>query len=152
MTVLIKKATVVNEGTSQKVDVLIQDDTIAEIGNNIITDEQLKASNSIEVVDPSGCFLLPGIIDDHVHFRQPGLTQKADMATESRAAAAGGVTTVFDMPNTVPQTTTLEALDEKFDIAAKECVVNYSFFFGATNDNVPPVSYTHLTLPTICSV
>ena len=137
MTVLIKKATVVNEGTSQKVDVLIQDDTIAEIGNNIITDEQLKASNSIEVVDASGCFLLPGIIDDHVHFRQPGLTQKADMATESRAAAAGGVTTVFDMPNTVPQTTTLEALDEKFDIAAKECVVNYSFFFGATNDNVP---------------
>ena len=135
MNVLIKNATVVNEGTSDIVDVLIQDDTIAEIGKNIVCKEQLKASDTTDVVDATGCFLLPGIIDDHVHFRQPGLTQKADMASESRAAAAGGVTTVFDMPNTMPQTTTIEELDKKFDIAAKECVVNYSFFFGATNDN-----------------
>lgn len=134
MTTIIKNATVVNEGIARKVDVLIEGDTIADIGNNI--EEQLKASDTVEVVDAMGCFLLPGIIDDHVHFRQPGLTKKADMASESRAAAAGGVTTVFDMPNTVPQTTSLEALDEKFAIASKECVVNYSFFFGATNDNV----------------
>jgi len=78
---------------------------------------------------------LPGIIDDHVHFREPGLTAKADIDTESQAAAAGGVTSYFDMPNTVPQTTTLEALDEKFQLAARKSHVNYSFFFGATNDN-----------------
>jgi dihydroorotase len=79
--------------------------------------------------------VLPGIIDDHVHFREPGLTEKADIDSESRAAAAGGVTTYFDMPNTVPQTTTLEALEEKFLMAARKSHVNYSFFFGATNDN-----------------
>ena len=79
---------------------------------------------------------MPGIIDDHVHFREPGLTEKADIDTESRAAAAGGVTTYFDMPNTVPQTTTLEALEEKFALAAQKSHVNYSFFFGATNDNL----------------
>lgn len=79
--------------------------------------------------------MLPGVIDDHVHFREPGLTEKADINTESRAAAAGGVTTYFDMPNTVPQTTTLEALDDKFRLAATKSHVNYSFFFGATNDN-----------------
>jgi dihydroorotase len=78
--------------------------------------------------------VLPGVIDDHVHFREPGLTEKADMESESRAAAAGGVTTYFDMPNTVPQTTTLEALEEKFALAATKSHVNYSFFFGATND------------------
>ena len=88
-----------------------------------------------EVIDASGCFVLPGIIDDHVHFREPGLTAKADIESESRAAAAGGVTTYFDMPNTVPQTTTLEALEEKFALAAQKSHVNYSFFFGATNDN-----------------
>ena len=88
-----------------------------------------------EVIDASGCFVLPGIIDSHVHFREPGLTDKADIDTESRAAAAGGVTTYFDMPNTIPQTTTLEALEEKFALAAQKSHVNYSFFFGATNDN-----------------
>ena len=80
---------------------------------------------------------MPGVIDSHVHFREPGLTAKADIATESRAAAAGGVTTYFDMPNTVPQTTTPEALEEKFGLAAEKSRVNYSFFFGATNDNLP---------------
>jgi dihydroorotase len=89
-----------------------------------------------EVIDASGCFVLPGIIDDHVHFREPGLTAKADIDTESRAAAAGGVTTYFDMPNTVPQTTTLEALEEKYALGAEKSHVNYAFFFGATNDNV----------------
>lgn len=90
-----------------------------------------------ETIDASGCFVLPGIIDDHVHFREPGLTDKADIGTESRAAAAGGVTSFMDMPNCVPQTTTLEALDEKLLLAARKSVVNYSFFLGATNDNWP---------------
>jgi dihydroorotase len=88
-----------------------------------------------ETIDASGCFILPGIIDDHVHFREPGLTEKADIESESRAAAAGGVTSYFDMPNCIPQTTTLEALEEKFRLAAAKSHVNYSFFFGATNDN-----------------
>lgn len=134
MTTLIKNATVVSDGQSKKSDVLIENDIIEKIGENV---EQPYASQPDTVLDAEGCFLLPGVVDDHVHFRQPGLTQKADIATESRAAAAGGVTTYFDMPNTVPQTTTLEALDEKFSLAATDSVVNYSFFFGATNDNLP---------------
>lgn len=134
MTTLIKNATVVSDGQSKKSVVLIENDIIEEIGENV---EQPYASQPDTVLDAEGCFLLPGVVDDHVHFRQPGLTQKADIATESRAAAAGGVTTYFDMPNTVPQTTTLEALDEKFSLAATDSVVNYSFFFGATNDNLP---------------
>jgi len=89
----------------------------------------------VEVINASGCYVLPGVIDDHVHFREPGLTAKADIESESRAAAAGGVTSYFDMPNCVPQTTTLEALDEKFRLAAQKSHVNYSFFYGATNDN-----------------
>lgn len=88
-----------------------------------------------EIIDAEGCYVLPGIIDEHVHFREPGLTAKADIESESRAAAAGGVTSYMDMPNTMPQTTTLEALEHKFDIAREKSRVNYSFFFGATNDN-----------------
>ena len=86
-------------------------------------------------IDAHGCFLMPGVIDDHVHFRDPGLTHKADMATETAAAAAGGVTSFMDMPNCNPQTTTIEALEDKFASAATKCVVNYSFYFGATNTN-----------------
>lgn len=89
-----------------------------------------------QVIDASGCFVLPGVIDDHVHFREPGLTRKADIESESRAAAFGGVTSYFEMPNTNPQTTTLEALEDKFALGAQKSHVNYSFFFGATNDNV----------------
>ena len=89
----------------------------------------------VEMIDATGCYILPGVIDDHVHFREPGLTDKADIASESRAAAAGGVTTYFDMPNCVPQTTTREALDDKFERAKDKSLVNYSFFYGATNDN-----------------
>ena len=101
MVTIIKNATVVNDGQSRKADVLVEDDIIVKIEENI---NQPCASQSVEVMDAEGCYLLPGVVDDHVHFRQPGLTQKADIATESRAAAAGGVTTYFDMPNTVPQT------------------------------------------------
>ena len=132
MKTLIKNALLVNEGRTFRGHVLIEDRLIADI---IEGDE--APSGADRVVDASGCYVIPGVIDDHVHFREPGLTRKADIESESRAAAYGGVTTYFDMPNTVPQTTTLEALDEKFQLGAQKSHVNYSFFFGATNDNYP---------------
>ena len=128
MRILIKGGHVVNEGRVVKADIAIED-------GNISSTFSLQPSDFDEVIDATGCYILPGIIDDHVHFREPGLTEKADIDTESRAAAAGGVTSYFDMPNCNPQTTTLEALDEKFSLARKKSHVNYSFFFGATNDN-----------------
>ena len=132
MRTLIQGGTLVNEGRLFEGSILIEDSQIAQI----YTEPHTPEASYDEVIDASGCFVLPGIIDDHVHFREPGLTAKADIESESRAAAAGGVTTYFDMPNTVPQTTTLEALEEKFALAARKSHVNYSFFFGATNDNV----------------
>lgn len=129
---LIKNATIVNEGRSFIGSLLIENHHIEEV---LEGEDREPAIPSDEVVDARGCYLLPGIIDDHVHFRDPGLTHKADMYTESRAAAAGGVTTVLDMPNTLPQTTTQEAFEQKMAIAAERCMVNYGFFFGATNDN-----------------
>ena len=131
MKTLIKGGTLVNEGRVFNGSILIEDSQIAQI----YTEPHTPEASYDEVIDASGCFILPGVIDDHVHFREPGLTAKADIESESRAAAAGGITTYFDMPNTVPQTTTLEALDEKFALAARKSHVNYSFFFGATNDN-----------------
>ena len=128
MRILIKGGHIVNEGRVVKADIAIED-------GNISSTFSLQPSDFDEVIDATGCYILPGIIDDHVHFREPGLTEKADIDTESRAAAAGGVTSYFDMPNCNPQTTTLEALDEKFALARKKSHVNYSFFFGATNDN-----------------
>lgn len=131
MRILVKGGRIVNEGRTFEGDVVIENEVIAEI-----TDKNRHTEASAdEVVDASGCFVLPGIIDSHVHFREPGLTEKACIETESRAAAAGGVTSYFDMPNTIPQTTTLEALEDKFERARKDSHVNYSFFFGATNDN-----------------
>ena len=132
MRTLVKGGTIVNEGRTFDGSIIIED----EIISHIIQGSTLSEASFDEVVDASGCFVLPGIIDDHVHFREPGLTEKADIDSESRAAAAGGVTTYFDMPNTVPQTTTLEALEEKYSLAAQKSHVNYAFFFGATNDNV----------------
>ncbi|MBQ8656126.1 MAG: dihydroorotase [Prevotella sp.] len=131
MRTLIKGGKTVNEGHVSNADIVIEDDHIAQI----LTDGEQPEATIHEVIDASGCYVLPGVIDSHVHFREPGLTAKADISSESRAAAAGGVTSYFDMPNTVPQTTTLEALEEKFRLAAQKSVVNYSFFFGATNDN-----------------
>ena len=131
MRTLIKGGTLVNEGRVFSGSILIEDSLIARI----YTEPHTPEASYDEVIGASGCFILPGVIDDHVHFREPGLTAKADIESESRAAAAGGVTTYFDMPNTVPQTTTLEALEEKFALAAQKSHVNYSFFFGATNDN-----------------
>lgn len=128
---LIKNGTIVNEGRSFLGDLVVDGEQIEEIYEG-------KAPRGIydQVIDASGCFVLPGVIDDHVHFREPGLTRKADIESESRAAAFGGVTSYFEMPNTNPQTTTLEALEDKFALGAQKSHVNYSFFFGATNDNV----------------
>lgn len=130
MRTLIKNANIVNEGQLLQGHLAIENGCITLITNHI----QPEASYD-EVIDASGCYVLPGVIDDHVHFREPGLTQKADMESESRAAAAGGVTTYMDMPNTIPQTTSLEAWEEKRRIASEKSHVNYAFFFGATNDN-----------------
>ena len=132
MRTVVQGGTIVNEGKTFDGTIVIEDSKITQI----IQGHTYPEASFDEVIDASGCFVLPGIIDDHVHFREPGLTEKADIDTESRAAAAGGVTTYFDMPNTVPQTTTLEALEEKFALAAQKSHVNYSFFFGATNDNL----------------
>ena len=131
MRTLIKGGRIVNEGHTSDGSIVIDDDHIKKI---YAPNEQPEASVD-NVIDASGCYILPGIIDDHVHFREPGLTEKADIDTESRAAAAGGVTSYFDMPNCNPQTTTLETLEEKFALAHEKSHVNYSFFFGATNDN-----------------
>ena len=128
MRILIKGGHIVNEGRVVKADIAIED-------GNISSTFSLQPSDYDEVIDATGCYILPGIIDDHVHFREPGLTEKADIDSESCAAAAGGVTSYFDMPNCNPQTTTLEALEEKFSLARKKSHVNYSFFYGATNDN-----------------
>lgn len=133
MRTVIEGGTIVNEGRTFDGTLVIEDDTIITIAP-VGTIVPINPTDTI--IDARGCFILPGIIDDHVHFREPGLTGKADMDTESRAAAAGGVTTFFDMPNTQPQTTTLETLEEKFRLARQKSHVNYSFFYGATNDNV----------------
>ena len=139
MRTIIEGGTIVNEGKAFVGSVVIEGDTISHLSPLTSHPSPLTESSPEgdvqHSIDASGCYVLPGIIDDHVHFREPGLTAKADMESESRAAAAGGVTSFFDMPNTVPQTTTLEALDEKYRIAAEKSHVNYAFFFGATNDN-----------------
>ena len=132
MRILIENALVVNEGQTSEAAIAIGGEYI----EGIYSCGTRPGASFDMTIDAAGCYVLPGVIDDHVHFREPGLTDKADMESESRAAAAGGVTTIFDMPNTVPQTTTLQALDDKFALAARECHVNHSFFFGATNANV----------------
>ena len=132
MRTIIRGGHIVNEGRVFEGSVVIEDGNIAEISDHL----SQTAHPADEVIDATGCYVLPGIIDDHVHFREPGLTDKADIESESRAAAAGGVTSYFDMPNTQPQTTTPAALGAKFRLAAGKSHVNYSFFYGATNDNV----------------
>ena len=144
---LIKNATIVNEGRSFVGSVLVVNHHIEEILEGEYAVPEIPAD---EEVDATGCFLLPGVIDDHVHFRDPGLTHKADFRSESCAAAAGGVTTVFDMPNTVPQTTTWENYQAKLDLASANCHVNYGLFFGATNDNLDEI--LHLNHHKVCGV
>ena len=135
MKTLIFGGKVVNEGKVLTASVVVDNDTITDI----IEGTDTPRGSYDQIVDATGCFVLPGVIDDHVHFRAPGLTQKADMQTESRAAAFGGVTSYLDMPNTKPQTTTIDALEAKYADAAKKSHVNYGFFIGATNDNIEEV-------------
>lgn len=133
-TILIKNANIVNEGTIFNGDVLIEGAYIKEISSSISA-----KSADVHIYDAEGKYLLPGVIDDQVHFREPGLTHKGNIETESRAAVAGGITSFIEMPNTNPQATTIEKLEEKFDIAAKTSASNYSFMFGGTNDNLEEI-------------
>jgi dihydroorotase len=129
-TILIKNATIVNENNTFLGDVLIENELIKKISSNIESDQ------NTQIIDATGSYLIPGFIDDQVHFREPGLTHKATIATESRAAAAGGITTFIEQPNTVPNATTQKLLEDKFEIASNTSYVNYSFMFGGTNDNL----------------
>ena len=132
MKTLIQGGTIVNEGKTFRGDLVVDGEQIV----HIYQEDEAPRGSYDRIVVASGCFVLPGVIDDHVHFREPGLTSKADIASESRAAAFGGVTSYFEMPNTVPQTTTLDALRDKMKLGAEKSHVNYAFFYGATNDNV----------------
>lgn len=133
-TVLIKNVHIVNEGKIIKGDVLVEGDRISEVSESISA-----KSGDTKIIDGDGHYLLPGMIDDQVHFREPGLTHKATIETESKAAVAGGITTFIEMPNTVPQATTIELLEEKFARAAETSWANYSFMFGGTNDNLEEI-------------
>lgn len=138
MSYYIKNATVVNEGRTFRADVFIDNGIISKI----VAEGEPFDAGSATILDAEGKYLIPGIIDEHVHFREPGLTHKADIYTESRAAVAGGVTSFMDMPNTNPQTTTQELLQQKFDLAAEKSLANYSFYLGATNDNLAEIVKT----------
>ena len=145
MNYLIKNATLVNEGQTFVASVFVSDGKIAKIVREGQEEESaLRQAQGpyTQVIDATGKYLIPGIIDEHVHFREPGLTHKADIYTESRAAVAGGVTSFMDMPNTNPQTTTQELLQHKFDLASEKSLANYSFYLGATNDNLAEVFKT----------
>ncbi|MDD4489248.1 MAG: amidohydrolase family protein, partial [Paludibacter sp.] len=130
---LIKNATIFNDGKRFTGSVLLDGEMISAIFQRSDVPENVCAD---EVIDATGLWLLPGVIDDQVHFREPGLTHKADIATESMAAVAGGVTSFMDMPNTMPLTITSDALEDKYRIGAEKSVANYSFYMGATNDNI----------------
>ena len=137
MKTLIKNAQIVNENQIFKGDLLIENDLILKIGNDI------SEENVERVIDAEGKYLLPGVIDDQVHFREPGLTWKGDIESESRAAVAGGVTSFMEQPNTVPNAVTQELLEEKYKIAAEKSLANYSFMMGGTNDNLEEVLKTN---------
>ena len=146
MRTLISNPTIVNNGEQFQGSIVVNNGKIVEI----LRGNELPRAECDEIIEATGLYLIPGVIDDHVHFREPGLTHKATMASESRAAAAGGVTSFMEMPNTSPQTTTLEALKEKYRIAANDSVINYSFFFGATNSNV--ADFAKLNPKNICGI
>ena len=129
----IINGTIINEGKLNKQDILVRNDRIIKIGNSI------KASEEFQVFDASGKIIFPGLIDDQVHFREPGLTDKATIESESKAALAGGITSFLEMPNTKPQTTTIAAWEEKNKLASKKSFANYSFMFGGTNDNLDQI-------------
>ena len=131
--ILIKNAQVVNEGKIFKSDILIKGDFISEISKKILFKENYR------LIDAKNKLLIPGVIDDQVHFREPGLTHKATINSESKAAIAGGITSFIEMPNTIPQTTTLKELENKFQLAKNNSYANYSFMFGGTNDNIDEI-------------
>ena len=130
---LITNARLINEDEIRDADVLIRGERIEQVGSGIAADE------STDIIDAAGRYLIPGMIDDQVHFREPGLTSKGDLATESAAAAAGGITSFMDMPNVNPQTTNLEALADKYRIADGRCTANYGFYLGGTNTNIEEI-------------
>src|SRR5690554_300180 len=133
-TILIKNASIVNEGKITVGDVLVKDGIIAEIGNSI----SAKSSDT-KIIVADGLYLMPGMIDDQVHFREPGLTHKADIESESKAAVAGGITSFIEMPNTQPQAVTIDELEKKYSRAKEVSWANYSFMMGGTNDNLEEV-------------
>ena len=136
MLTLIKNAQIVNEGKVYKSDLLIENQIIKEIANNINL-------NADQIIDAEGLYLLPGVIDDQVHFREPGFTHKANIYTESKAAVAGGITSFMEMPNTNPQALTQKLLENKYQIASETSIANYSFFMGVSNDNLKEVLKTN---------
>jgi dihydroorotase len=148
--ILIAGANIVNEGRIFEGSVLIKGERIEEVIPSGSYNEALEDIENVELIDGRGKFLLPGVIDDQVHFRDPGLTQKGDLYTESRAAVAGGITSFMDMPNTDPKAITLGILEEKYKLASQKSLANYSFFLGATNDNLEEIEKADPTK--ICGV
>lgn len=136
--ILIKNAKIVNEGTVFEGDVLIENDIIVEIADSISA-----KTSSCKIIDAEGNYLMPGAIDDQVHFREPGLTHKGDIESESRAAVAGGITSFIEQPNTVPNAITQELLEDKYQIASKSSYANYSFMMGGTNNNLDEILKTN---------
>src|SRR5476651_2233564 len=141
--ILIKYATIVNENKQYVADILVKDGLIERIDKSIDT-------HADETINAEGLYLFPGFIDDQVHFREPGLTYKADIHSESRAAVAGGITSFMEMPNTVPNTLTQELLEQKYEIGKRNSLANYSFFMGASNDNIDEVLKTDIN--NVCGV
>lgn len=144
MKTIIKNGTLINEGRKTNADILISNGKIQKIA------AQITVNEAVNEIDASGLFILPGCIDDQVHFREPGLTHKGNIYTESRAAVAGGITSFMEMPNTVPNALTQELLEDKYQIAAQNALANYSFFMGASNDNLEEVLKTDTTK--ICGI
>ncbi len=142
---IIKQASIVNEGKIMIADVLIVGERIEKIANHI-SDEHA------EIINAAHLFLMPGVIDDQVHFREPGLTHKATIYSESRAAVAGGITSFMDMPNTNPPAFTQDLLEQKYDIAKHHSLANYSFFMGTSNDNLDEVLRTNDKKNDICGI
>jgi dihydroorotase len=144
--ILIKNATIINEGRSFRNDLLITDELISSVGSA----DKFTIPSGTKIVDATGLLLIPGVIDDQVHFREPGLTHKGNIYSESRAAVAGGVTSFMDMPNTIPQTVTINLLNEKYLIGSENSFTNYSFYLGATNTNIDDV--VNIDQSTVCGI
>ena len=139
MGLLIKNIVIVNEGKQKNASLLIKQGKISKI----LSPEEENKVNAKQIIDGKGKYVFPGIIDDQVHFREPGLTHKADIYTESKAAIAGGITSYMEMPNTIPQTTNQQLLSEKFNLASQKSLANFSFYLGATNDNLDEIKKTN---------